>query len=304
VFDRFQLQGQDRVKEVDSPEYDRPQIWQVIGPRRSGLRFHASRGIRFPGLPRGTDFGATEQDQDWGYSTLQPVWDDVVRYGVFWQAVGHLMQLASVGVLKIAGLVELLATKKQAQAEARVDLLNETLSLTRLMLLDAGKNEDYHREAVAFSDMPALLQEVQLATAGALGYPVTKLFGRAPAGMNATGESDMRNWYDDVQGYRQRQIVPRLEQLLTVTERREIEVDFPPLWQPTEKEQAEVRNLRLQGSNMLWTAQAISTDEWRAALIDGKLPEDAVKGKAPEPEPQDEPDKTGDETPPADDEPE
>ena len=30
--------------------------------------------------------------------------------------------------------------------------------------------------------------------AGAAEIPVTKLFGRAPAGMNATGESDLANY--------------------------------------------------------------------------------------------------------------
>jgi len=59
VFDKFQLQGEQRVRELDSPEYDRPQVWQVTGTRRAGLRFHASRMIRFPGAPRGSDLGAS-----------------------------------------------------------------------------------------------------------------------------------------------------------------------------------------------------------------------------------------------------
>ncbi|HEY6056208.1 MAG TPA: anti-CBASS Acb1 family protein [Gaiellaceae bacterium] len=288
VFDRFQLQGMVRDREVDSPTYDQPQIWQVIGPRRSGLRFHTSRMIRFPGAAKPTDFGASEQDRDWGYSRLQAVWDDVVRYGVFWQSVAHLMQVSSVGVLKLHGLIELLATKRQADAEARIDLLNETLALTRLMMLDAKQGEEYHREAVSFADMPALLQEIALATAGAFREPVTKLFGRAPAGMNATGESDMRQWYDEVQSYAQRTIHPRLEKLLEITEGRHIEVEFESLWQPTEQEQATIRNLEISGHERLWSMKVVSGEEIRAALIDGKLPEKTVSGPPPE-EPELEP---------------
>jgi uncharacterized protein len=288
VFDRFQLQGQGRKNtsfDLDSPDYDQPQIWQVIGPRRSGLRFHTSRMIRFPGAAKPTDFGATEQDRDWGYSRLQSVWDDVVRYGVFWQSVAHLMQVSSVGVLKLHGLIELLATKRQADAEARIDLLNETLALTRLMMLDAKQGEEYHREAVSFSDMPALLQEIALATAGAFREPVTKLFGRSPAGMNATGESDMRQWYDEVQSYAMRTMHPRLERLLEVTEGRAIEVKFKSLWQPTEQEQATIRNLQISGTERLWSMEVISREEIRSAMIDGKLPELTVSGPPPEPEP-------------------
>jgi len=282
VFDRFQLQGSERNRDVDAPDYDQPQIWTVIGPRRAGLRFHTSRLIKFAGAAKATDLGATEQERDWGYSRLQAVWDDVVRYGVFWQAISHLIQLASVGVLKLDGLIELLATKKKADAEARIDLLNETLDMTRLMLLDARKQEDYHREAVSFTDMPALLQELQLATSGAFDIPVTRLFGRSPAGMNATGESDTRQWYDRVQHRRERDIVPRLETLFEITEGKKIEVEFESLWQPTDQEKATVRNLQIQASNTLWTASVITNDEWRQALMEGKLPEDIVTGKAPE----------------------
>lgn len=278
VFDKFQLQGMGREREVDSPEYDQPQVWQVIGPRRTGLMFHTSRLVKFPGATKGTDLGTTERDRDWGYSQLQARWDDVVRYGVFWQAIGHLMQLSSVGVLKLHGLIELLATKRRADAEARIDLLNETLSIARMLLLDAKQGEEYHREAVSFTDMPALLQELQLATAGAFHMPVTKLFGRAPAGMNATGESDVRNWYDECQSYGQSTIHPRLERLLSITEGRAIEVKFKPLWQPTETEQATVRNLRIQGTERLWSMGVVSDAEIRAALIDGKLPELTVSG--------------------------
>lgn len=284
VFDRFQLQGSERDKRVDSPEYDRPQIWQVTGTRRSGLRFHTSRMIRFPGAPRGTDQGTSEQDRDWGYSQLQAVWDDVVRYGVFWQSIGHLMQLASVGVLKLHGLIEMLASKNRGDAEARIDLLNETLSLCRLLLLDAKQGEEYHREAVAFTDLPALLQELMTATAAAVKMPVTKLFGRSPAGMNATGESDTRMWYDEVQSYRQIMIEPRLESLLAITEQKAIDVEFTPLWQPTATELATVRNLELKGTMDLWTMEVVSTEEIRSAMIDDKWVEHEVTGPPPEKE--------------------
>jgi phage-related protein (TIGR01555 family) len=278
VFDKFQLTGEERVREVDSPEYDRPQVWLVTSTRRAGLRFHTSRLIKFPGAPRATDLGSSEQDRDWGDSVLQCLWDDIVRYGVFWQSVGHLMQLSSVGVLKLKGLIAMLATKNRGDAEARVDLLNETLSLSRLLLLDAEHGESYNREGVVFTDMPALLQEVQLATAGAFKMPVTKLFGRSPAGMNATGESDTRNWYDEVAVYRKSYIEPRLDQLLTITERREFEFDWPPLWQPTETEQATVRNLEIQGTERLWAMGVASDAEIRAAMIDDKWVESTVTG--------------------------
>lgn len=284
VFDKFQLQGMERSRDVNAPDFDQPQIWQVVGPRRSGLTFHTSRLIRFPGDSKPTDLGEDYRERDWGHSRLQSVWEDVVRYGVFWQSLTHLMQVASVGKLKLKGLIELLATRKKADAEARIDLLNETLSSNRLFLLDAGQNEDYSREAVAFSDIPALLQELQLNTAGAFHMPATKLFGRAPAGLNATGDADMRNWYDEVQEYQQSAILPRLSQVISICERREVDIDFKPLWQPTEQEQATTRQTLIAGNERLWTMEVVDSAEIRKAMIEGKCVEDIITGPPPKPE--------------------
>ena len=52
--------------------------------------------------------------------------------------------------------------------------------------------------------------------AGAAEIPVTKLFGRSPAGMNATGESDLRNYYDTVRQWQEAVLRPVLEKLLPV----------------------------------------------------------------------------------------
>jgi len=39
---------------------------------------------------------------------------------------------------------------------------------------------------------------MQLAS-GAADIPMTRLLGQSPAGMNATGDGDMRNYYDRIE---------------------------------------------------------------------------------------------------------
>ena len=51
---------------------------------------------------------------------------------------------------------------------------------------------------------------------GAAEIPVTKLFGRSPAGMNATGESDMQNYYDVIEEKQESQLRPIFDKLLPV----------------------------------------------------------------------------------------
>lgn len=287
VFHRYDLQAVEYTRESDtsSPTYGQPQVWKVVGQYRSGLEFHESRMIKFPGQPRADDFDTvTGSDRDWDDSVLQACWEDAIRYGLFWQQVGHLMSISSVGVLKIAGLIEMLASKSVETAEARVDLLNEMLSSTRLMMLDAKHDESYHREPVSFSDVPALLQELQLATAGAVGEPVTKLFGRSPAGMNATGESDMRLWYDSVDTWRELVLKPRAERLMSICERKPVKIEWPSLVEPTELEVQQTRQALVGTNERLWSMGVASDAEIRQALHEGRPVEEYLKG-APTAEP-------------------
>lgn len=287
VFHRFEVQGVEGSRDADpaSPTYGQPQLWRVVGQHRTNLVFHTSRMVRFPGQARANADTLAAFDRDWDDSVLQSVWEDVIRYGLLWQQVGHLMMISSVGVLSIDGLIQMFATKNQDVAEARVDLMSDMLSTTRLLMLDASKNESYHREAVSFTDVPALLQELQMATAAAVGEPVTKLFGRSPAGMNATGDSDIRQWYDRVDTWREIVLKPRAERLMGACEGKPVDIEWPPLWEPTEKECAETQAIRVGMMNTLWTIGATTPDEIRTALHTHKPIEEVLVGPAPAPEP-------------------
>jgi phage-related protein (TIGR01555 family) len=113
--------------------------------------------------------------------------------------------------------------------------------------------------------------------AAAAEMPVTILFGRSPAGLNATGESDIRAWYDTVVDAQTDQLKPALERLLklifaakdsptsgAIPERWTIE--FNPLWQPTEKEQAETLKLKADTHVALVTAGIELDSEGALAL--------------------------------------
>jgi phage-related protein (TIGR01555 family) len=273
-----------------SPTAGQVTVWKVIGdhPRR-GLRYHVSRAIKFGGLslppmvspgqaaptPTGAPGlgGFDPYYRDWSDSVLKPVWEDVQRYGVFWQSVAHLLGVASVGVLKIAGLFEALHQNNGERMRARVDLQNQMLSLTRNLLLDAERNEGFERSAASFADIPALLDQMMIATAGAFGMPATELFGRAPQGMNATGESDQKMWEAQVTEWRRRVLTPRVNALAEAISGQPSKIEYPEVHIATELEQMDLRLKRSQGNERLWAMGAFSDQEIRDAEREGVLPE-------------------------------
>lgn len=113
---------------------------------------------------------------------------------------------------------------------------------------DTVKNTQY-----TFTGLQEIYDSMCLDLAGASRIPVTKLFGRAPAGLNATGESDLQNYYDYVDTLRESKLRPILEKLLPIIAMsvwggvpEELEIQFPPLWTPTAKEVAEIAKAKAE----------------------------------------------------------
>ena len=57
---------------------------------------------------------------------------------------------------------------------------------------------------------------VSMDMAGAAEIPATRLFGRSPQGLNATGEADMKNYYERVAQIQESMFRPALDRLLPV----------------------------------------------------------------------------------------
>jgi phage-related protein (TIGR01555 family) len=238
-----------RETDANSPRYKLPKILRIVGQHpRSGLAFHIDRAVICEGAARAQP---TVQGNitPW-QSVLQAVNETLRDYDVSWGSVSNLLDEASVGVMKLQGLFKMLAEKDQSVAQARMATMVASKSMIRTLFLDADGNESFERTEVSFASLPQLMQQINLRTAGGAGLPATKLFGQEPAGMSATGESDIRQFYDDVAEYRTRNAV-KLERLMSWALGKPVELDWPSLWEQTDKEQAETRFLNAQ-ADKIW----------------------------------------------------
>jgi len=211
---------------------------------------HHTRVVRFDGLPTTRTRRITLKG--WGESYLQRTYELLQEWNGAHTAVTDLVQQASVGVYKMKRLAELIGSDPEGLLKKRMEALDMGRSVAKSILLDA-EGEAYERvEVGALSGLPDLLDRYSLRLAGALEMPVSILLGRAPAGLNATGESDMRAWYDALDAEREMVLKPAVERVVRLvllsqagpTSAREPEgwsIEFPPLWQMTPTEQADLR---------------------------------------------------------------
>jgi hypothetical protein len=155
-----------------------------------------------------------------------------------------MMTDSSQAVLKIKDFNVMLGSEDISVFSNRMRVLEMARSL-RIMPIDA-ETEEFQYVERSFSGVFEMIDRAAQALAGAVGIPQTIYFGRAPAGLNATGESDVRGWYDKVGAQREAKYEPGFERIVQIIAQAEKlsspsswGISWPSLWQETAKEKAD-----------------------------------------------------------------
>lgn len=213
-------------------EADLFRISPLYGP---SVEVHVSRLLVFGGeLTAGEE---REAISGWEDSCLQAVYNIVRAFNDGFLSANRMMVDASQGVLKLRGLINAIAGGNKQDIETRAQLIALTRSVARVTMLDA-EGESFEKIATSFAGVPDILDRLANRLSAATGIPVTRLMGQAPAGLNATGDNDLRSWYDNVESYRETSIEPQCKKLLEIA-KIDRPLKFPSLWQETGKEKAE-----------------------------------------------------------------
>jgi phage-related protein (TIGR01555 family) len=257
-----EIQPQYWYTDPRAPKFGTPEIWQ-IDPQAQGsakpgnpvstealVSVHESRLILFRGIQVSRQ--QVQEQQGFGDSVLVRTQQVISDFHQSWGAAGVLVQDFSQAVFKIAGLAKLMASNGEAVVQARLQLLDLSRSVLKAALID--KEEDFERKTTPMSGLADILDKFAVRLAAAADMPVTRLMGQSPAGMDATGESDISFWDDRVAAEQEKKLRSPLERVLRLvmlakdgpTGGKEPEIwsaSFNPLRQPTAKERAEERKI-------------------------------------------------------------
>lgn len=261
VVPKPQIQILSRFTDANLPTFGQPEVIRIIGqhPRRN-QEFHTSRVVWFQGAPTIGDRKASKENF-WGDSLLQNVYIDIGRYALAWTALGRMLEELDIPVFKMKGLVEALGSMNDELLRARMKLMSVGKAVGRTIFLDADSEEEYSRVRVALDDLPETLEQVALNLSGATYIPFSVLFGREAEGMNATGDGTRTQYYDRLEAYRQNEMQPALERVLSFIAGSEITIEFPPLFQPSEREEAQIRLLVAQADKVYLDARGVTGPE-------------------------------------------
>lgn len=249
VLDRWMIQPSLQMPIKDyGPNLGKPMYYDVVADAQAipRMRIHHSRVIRLEGdeLP----YYQVIAENGWGLSVIEPLYDRLVAFDSTTQGAAQLVYKAHLRTVKVQKLREVLAA-----GGAPFEALIRQFEMIRVMQTNEGLTlldgeDEFEAHQYTFSGLSDIMLQFAQQLSGALQIPLTRLFGQSPAGLNATGESDMRNYYDGIKAKQEKVLRRPLTTLFDVVTMSTLgakpdgkfDFEFNPLWQLTDTEKVDV----------------------------------------------------------------
>jgi hypothetical protein len=248
--------------------YMRPQLFMI-----NGQEVHVSRCLVWDGEPLYDpyDFALTNfraNISGFGPSKLAPIWDDIVKAVGTRQAAYQMIQTNNAILMMINDLQDLGGTAPGKKHLEKLKEVANSLSVYRAALID-GDKVDVKQHSASFGSVPELIITFIQILSAASDIPATRFLGQAPGGLNASGESDLENYYNVIDAFQRQRIEPQLRRMYDIigynlfkeqwrSERDKLEFVFPPLWNASELEEADKHTKQIDNAMKLFDAGMMS----------------------------------------------
>lgn len=234
-------------EDATSPDFGKPSHWTLNTASQTGIRIDPTRLVISHGLEPMGDYDTT-RFTGWGTSILEGGLQSVTRVDEVAGNVLSLVYEAKVDVIKIPDLMQNLATRGSdysAEIVRRLSLAATGKGINGTLILDAM--EEYEQKSASFGTLDTILDRFMQLTSAAHGIPMMLLFGKSSGGLNSSGETELRAYYDRVKVHQTLRMEPEMSVLDECIIRsalgdrpEEVHYNWKSLWQPTAKERAEI----------------------------------------------------------------
>lgn len=280
VVSRWHLTFAQLNLDATTPGYGEPEMW-TLSTSGGSKNIHPSRVIPFRAdtsaamlLP-----SITGADQFWGESTVQQVLDAVQDSDTARQSFAALIHKARLLRIGIPDLISLAATSDgEAAVMKRLSVMAAAESIHNATIFDAGSatdgkgGEQIEDATYSFAGVKDVLNAYGEWAAAISDIPATRLLGRAPEGMNSSGESQQKDWNKAVRARQTLDLAPCLDRLdphLIAAAGQEsglMSYEFDPLDSPSEKERADIFYTEMQAAEKLQLTGAVPEQAFSRGL--------------------------------------
>ncbi len=229
VLDRWLIQPSLTQLVTDlGPNMGLPKYYTVVGdaPALPHEKIHYSRIIRLEGIE--LPYYQRLAENMWGQSVVERLHDRLIAFDSTSQGAAQLVYKAHLRTYSIEQLREVIASGGKA-----MEALLKQIQMIRLYQSNEGmtlmdSKDKFEAHSYAFAGLSDLLLQFGQQLAGALQMPLVRLFGQSPAGLNSTGESDLRTYYDYINRQQEAKLRRPLNMILDVLSRSVLGRALPP----------------------------------------------------------------------------
>lgn len=249
VLDRWMVQPtlEDRITEL-GPDMGKPRFYDVLADSAGlqTMRIHHSRCIRMDGVD--LPYWQRIAENGWGQSVLERLWDRLIPFDSATEGAAQLVYKSHLRTYKVKGLREIIAVGGKAfeGLVKQIEMIRLYQSNEGMTLMDS--EDEFEAHNYTFSGLPEIILQFGQQISGALGIPLVRLFGQAPAGLSGNHDGEIRNYYDSVKEQQEKKLRSGVRTLYSVLYRSTFgteppagfDVEFRPLWQMGDEQKATV----------------------------------------------------------------
>ncbi|MCH5277750.1 MAG: DUF1073 domain-containing protein [Desulfovibrionaceae bacterium] len=250
-----------------SPGYFRPRWWWVMG-----RKVHASRLIRL--VAEEVPVLLKPSYNFLGIPQAQILWDYVMHFQEVRVATQRLLTKFSLTVFKTSMADILTQSEGTTQLDRRIRLMANQRTNDGVLAIDKD-SEDVVKLETPISGMTDVVRQSLEILAAMNRTPAVKLLGISPSGFNATGESDIRNYYDHIASRQEKVLRDGIKKALDCIQlhlRGDIDpsvgFDFAPLGEEDRAALATLQKTRADTIAVYVDREILSPEEARKSLVD------------------------------------
>ena len=260
VIDRHRISTGDQTPIADpmNSKFGMPEFYRFA---ETSVRIHHSRVLRFDGVQ--LPYDEFRRNNYFSDSVLDRLYDSLINFNTVTQGTASMVFETNVDIVKVKGLMQYLQTAEgEALLRKRFTLAGMLKSFNNMMLLD--NEEEFQTKTNTFAGLPDLIARYGHILASAADVPATRLLGEAASGFNATGEGDLKNYYDKIKADQITEYKPKLDYFddimaasLGLSENLDLSYDFKPLFQMTPEQQATLEKTRAERDKLYYDMNVI-----------------------------------------------
>lgn len=168
-----------------------------------------------------------------------------------------LLERSVQAIYKMKNLATLLSSDEgEGKVLQRLQVIDMARGILNSMAIDA-EGEDYDFKTLQMAGVKDVVDTTCNMLSAVTNIPQTILFGRSPAGMNSTGDSDLENYYNLVENIQKQNMKANVRTVINLILKQgmyegdieaipKFKVKFSALWSISDSEQADIEQKKAQ----------------------------------------------------------